>query len=189
MKKRSKVPYVRDLTNVQTVYTARLRTLRVKLRTALATATDVELLTISSKADLTQVLEVIFATLDDDQEHFIILILNAANELIGYKVIASGAQDHVHIDPKQVFRNALLLGANSIILAHNHPSGKATPSAQDIALTGQLRIGGELLHLSVLDHLIYTKKEQISLRDCMPALFGDRDPAAESETKDPSKQQ
>ena len=173
---------MRDLTNVQTVYTARLRTLRVRLRTALAASPDVELLTISQPADLTQVLDVVFSTLDDDQEHFIILILNAASELIGYKVIASGAQDHVHVDPKQVFRNALLLGANSIILAHNHPSGQAIPSAKDIALTGQLRIAGELLHLSVLDHLIYTKKKQISVRDYMPAVFGDGAPATEDET-------
>lgn len=175
--KSSKEPRIRDLTGTRTVYSARLSTIRIKLSARRAAGEEIELLTIRCNAELEQVLDVIFATLDDDQEHFIILILNVANELIGYKVVASGSQEHVYVDPKLVFRNALLLGASNIILAHNHPGGQTTPSPHDISLTGELCICGRFLALGVLDHIIYTKKERLSMRQAHPSLFGDHTPA------------
>ncbi len=60
------------------------------------------------------------------------LMLNLSGEVTGYKVLASEKQDSVEVDPKIVFRNALLLGAAGIILAHNHPSGNVEPSKNDL---------------------------------------------------------
>jgi DNA repair protein RadC len=85
------------------------------------------------------------------------------------------------VDPKLVFRSALLLGASNIILAHNHPNGKTTPSSHDIALTGKLSVGGRVLNLGVLDHIIWTKKAHVSLREEYSTLFeAEENPATDS---------
>lgn len=94
-----------------------------------------KLLTLSNGQNVCDILRAILAQLDDDQEHFILLILNISGEVIGFKMLASGAMDHVVVDPKLVFRNALLLGAAQFIVAHNHPSGKVSPSSHDSSVT------------------------------------------------------
>jgi len=70
-----------------------------------------------------------------------------------------------------LFRNALLLGASSVILAHNHPSGLLEPSAEDIAMTAAIAQGGALLDIEVLDHLIYTAHGYTSIRQVAPQVF------------------
>ena len=100
------------------------------------------------------VLRQILAQLDADQEHFILLALDQKLAVTGFKVVSSGGMASTIVDPRIVFRSALLLGAASIIVGHNHPSGIATPSPEDRALTRRLVACGEMLDLSVLDHLI-----------------------------------
>src|SRR5690606_4485051 len=124
--------------NIETIYQKRLRTLTVKVREVYTAVPEMNLETVTRPFDLKDVLDTIYSTLDDDQEHLVLLIMNAAHELAGYKVIASGGQDHIHIDPRIVFRNALLLGAAKIMLAHNHPTGKTEPSRSDIEMTKKI---------------------------------------------------
>ena len=100
------------------------------------------------------VLRQILAQLDADQEHFILLALSTQLHVTGYKVVSSGRMASTLVDSRILFRSALLLGAASILLAHNHPSGVATPSAEDRALTRRLVACGDMLDLRVLDHLI-----------------------------------
>jgi DNA repair protein RadC len=171
----SKRGRIRDLTNVETIYTARIKTLRVKLRAAFADFPEEELRILSNPMEVAPVLSAIFGVLSDEQEHFVILVLNVANELVGFSVIASGRADRVDVDPKLVFRRALLLGAHSIILCHNHPAQKATPSPHDVALTGMLVIAGRVIEIDVLDHIIYTRNEQLSMRETFPQLFEPRE--------------
>ena len=71
------------------------------------------------------------AHLDADQEHFILLALDTRIVITGYKIASSGGMAGTVVDPRIVFRSALLLGAASILVAHNHPSGAATPRAED----------------------------------------------------------
>lgn len=102
----------------------------------------------------------IFATLDDDQEHFVILILDSASKVTGYKHLFSGGMNSSLIDMKIIFRNTLLMCGASIIAAHNHPSGNTNPSPEDLLLTIKIQEAGKTLDIRVLDHIIINTKEQ-----------------------------
>ena len=75
------------------------------------------------------------------------------------------------VDVRIVFKNALLLGAVAIILAHNHPSGTLKPSQADKNLTNKLKIAGEYLDVKVLDHIILTNTGYFSFSDVSAANF------------------
>jgi len=96
----------------------------------------------------------IFAGMDADREHFVILTLDTKNHVRGFKVVSSGGRAASLVDPKTLFRDALALGASSLILAHNHPSGDPDPSPEDRALTLKLVQCGKLLEMPVHDHII-----------------------------------
>ena len=170
-----------DLTPVQTIYRLHLRTPRLKVDRRLVGSRSFDLTTLVKPAYLKHILDAIFETLDDDQEHIVILILNAAQEMRGFKVLASGAQDHVWLDRKLLFRNALLLGAKSIIVVHNHPSGSTAPSPHDLKMTRLIARGGRLMDIDIIDHVIYTSDDILSLREQKPELFQVEDEDAEDE--------
>jgi DNA repair protein RadC len=96
----------------------------------------------------------IFAERDADVEHFVMLALNAKGKAIGFKVIGQGTVTACLASPREVYRAALALGASSIVVAHNHPSGDVEPSREDIALTERLERAGEALGVPLADHLI-----------------------------------
>ena len=89
-------------------------------------------------------------------EGFFMLPLDDAGRALSAPVLVSlGAQTGTAaVDLGEVFREALKAGARSIVVAHNHPSGDLTPSLADIAMTAKLREAGNLLGVSLLDHLI-----------------------------------
>ena len=96
-----------------------------------------------------------FANLeDDDREHFWAVCLDAKNRYLGHFEISAGGTSETPVDPKVVFRQALVAGAVHLILVHNHPSGDPTPSRADRALTRDLAEGAKLLGLGLHDHLI-----------------------------------
>lgn len=82
--------------------------------------------------------------------------LDARNKWIGAEIIAIGSMSGVQVHPREVFRAAIIAGAGSIIIAHNHPSGDLEPSPEDASLTARLAEAGELLGIPLLDHLIIT---------------------------------
>ena len=90
------------------------------------------------------------------REGFFMLPLDDAGRALSAPVLVSlGAQTGTAaVDLGEVFREALKAGARSIVVAHNHPSGDLTPSMADIAMTAKLREAGNLLGVSLLDHLI-----------------------------------
>lgn len=92
----------------------------------------------------------------DYREVFVALYLNRCNYVLGYRIISIGGVAGTVVDIKQVLAIAVKANASSIVLAHNHPSGQYLPSSQDIELTRKIKAGGELLDISVLDHLILT---------------------------------
>ena len=91
--------------------------------------------------------------------------LNGANEVIGNRVVTVGLLNSSQIHPREVFADVISDRAASIILAHNHPSGVLKPSPDDIAITEQMIEAGKILGISVLDHIIITKKGYISLKE------------------------
>ncbi len=98
------------------------------------------------------------------QEQFAVLFMNIKHQLIGQRVISVGSSQETFAHPCDVFREAIRIGASRIIVAHNHPSGNTTPSAEDLQLTEQLIKAGELLELPVLDHVILGNGSWLSLR-------------------------
>lgn len=89
-----------------------------------------------------------------EQEVFLAVHLDAKNGIRGYSVVSVGLVDRTQVHPRECYRNAILQGASRIVLAHNHPSGDPTPSAQDIAATRQLVEAGKIVGIEVLDHVI-----------------------------------
>ena len=88
------------------------------------------------------------------KEEFFILFLNRANKVLGWSRLSIGGMIGTVVDPKIVLCMALLTGANSIVVSHNHPSGNLKPSEADIKLNKQLKEAGKLLEIQLLDHLI-----------------------------------
>jgi DNA repair protein RadC len=97
--------------------------------------------------------------------HFILLALDTQNQVRGYKVTASGGVNQTIVDPRTLFHDALLLGAAAIILCHNHPSGEPEPSNDDLAITRQLSLGGQILGIRVHDHIILGDGRLVSLAE------------------------
>lgn len=89
-----------------------------------------------------------------DREHFVVLLLNAKLQVTGINTVSIGSLNNTCVHPREVFKPAILANASSVILAHNHPSGDATPSEEDILLTKRLRDAGEILGIEVVDHII-----------------------------------
>ncbi len=91
---------------------------------------------------------------DKDREYMVAILLDTRNRVLAVQDVAIGTLDTTPIAPREVFKAAILVGAASIILAHNHPSGDSSPSSNDIQVTGCLMKAGELLGIKVLDHII-----------------------------------
>jgi DNA repair protein RadC len=128
--------------------------IRYRLKTVSILAQELATTKASSPALALAFLRPIFGGLDQDREHFIILAVDTQHGIRGYKVVATGGQNQTIVDPRTLFRDALLLGAAAIVLGHNHPSGDPEPSRDDLALTRQLSLGGDVLGVRVHDHLI-----------------------------------
>ena len=99
------------------------------------------------------------------KEYFFIILLNRANEVIGYHKISEGGICATLVDIRIAFAIALKSLAVGMILTHNHPSGNIKPSEQDIKLTKDFRKAGDLLDIKVFDHIIITANSYCSLLD------------------------
>jgi DNA repair protein RadC len=97
------------------------------------------------------------------KEHLRGLYLNSHNRVIHDEVISIGTINTNIVHPREVFRPAIEYSAAAVVLAHNHPSNIATPSAQDIEITHQLIQAGKILGINVLDHVIITKSTYVSI--------------------------
>lgn len=99
----------------------------------------------------------------NEQESFLVILLNARQRVIDVYQVGLGSLAQVDVHPREVFRDAVKLGAHSVIIAHNHPSGEAEPSEADIQLTHRLAEVGRTVGIPVLDHLVITRREAVSL--------------------------
>ena len=91
------------------------------------------------------------------QESFHVLLLNAKNCLINRQMVTLGLADASLVHAREVFRPAIAEGTATIVLAHCHPSGDPTPSAEDIKITKRLIEAGRILDIAVQDHVIIGK--------------------------------
>lgn len=97
-------------------------------------------------------------------EQFRVLFLDRKNILIADEEQAKGTVDHVPVYPREVAKRALELDASAIILVHNHPSGDPSPSESDITMTRQIEQACNALSITVHDHLIIGKSQEVSFR-------------------------
>src|SRR5262245_4189168 len=91
---------------------------------------------------------------DVDREHFVIILVNQKNRVIGINTVSIGSLTASICHPREIYKPAILCNAASIICGHNHPSGDCQPSREDRALTQRLVEAGKLLGISVIDHVI-----------------------------------
>jgi DNA repair protein RadC len=108
---------------------------------------------------------------DLPQEEFHILLLNMSSELIRDVVIGRGTLNTCAVHARDVFRHALAESAHSVVLVHNHPSGEPTPSPEDRHLTRRFVAAGNLLGITVMDHVVVGEGRYVSfceegLLDC-----------------------
>lgn len=101
--------------------------------------------------------------IDYKQENLIVFYLNAKNQVINKEILFKGGLDACLIDPKTLFRKALLKNALSVIICHNHPSSNLNPSTGDLEVYKRLKDAGKMLSICVLDSIIFNKKEFYSL--------------------------
>ena len=99
-----------------------------------------------------------------ETEQFRVLYLDRKNVLIADEEQAKGTVDHVPVYPREVAKRALELNASAIILVHNHPSGDPTPSPSDIEMTNRVNAACKALDLTLHDHLIIGKCQELSFR-------------------------
>lgn len=104
---------------------------------------------------------------DPRREQFIVLYLNQANNPIKVERISDGGITFTVADPRDLFKRAIMNNATGVVLCHNHPSGNPIPSDKDKALTKRLVAAGDILGISVIDHIIIGEERFYSfLDDC-----------------------
>jgi DNA repair protein RadC len=103
---------------------------------------------------------------DQEKEHFWIAGLTTRNHIKYIELVSLGTLNASLVHPREVFRFAVIQGASSIILVHNHPSGEAEPSEDDHALTRRLKEAGYILGIEVLDHIIVGNGEGMDYGFC-----------------------
>jgi DNA repair protein RadC len=93
--------------------------------------------------------------LDNHREHFLALYLNSRNQLNKAELVSLGSYNACLVHPACVFRTALVSRSLSIIVLHTHPSGDPDPSEADIELTNRLKKAGDILGVTLADHIVF----------------------------------
>lgn len=89
-----------------------------------------------------------------DREHFVVLLLDRKNKVIGMNTVSIGSLTASVVHPREVLKPAILCNAAAFICGHNHPSGDPAPSQEDRVLTARLKEASKLLGIDLLDHII-----------------------------------
>lgn len=102
---------------------------------------------------------------DNSREQFFALYLDGSSAVAAYSLISIGVANAAMVHPREIFQRAVLTGATSFAIAHNHPSGECKPSHADHSVTRQLKKVGEMLGILLLDHVIVTEWSYHSIRE------------------------
>lgn len=136
-------------------------------RRVAAASQDKRPVRIRSSSDAVEFCEQHFHRLivDAKQEEFHIVTLDTKNQVIDTHQITVGTLDASLVHPREVFRPAIKDAASSILLIHNHPSGDATPSREDLAVTSRLEETGKIIGIDILDHIVLGAFHSVSIRE------------------------
>jgi DNA repair protein RadC len=102
---------------------------------------------------------------DKAKEHFKLILLNPRNKIIGISTVSVGTLNASLVHPREVFKDAIVHCAASVVLAHNHPSGDPEPSEDDLKITKKLVDSGNILDIEVLDHIVIAKNRFKSFKE------------------------
>jgi len=102
---------------------------------------------------------------DEVHEKLIAIYLNSANVVISFQYESEGDIDQVAVYPRKVVKNALLMNATRLILAHNHSSGVEKPSEHDIEITKRIKSALETIDIELLDHIVIADNGYYSFRE------------------------
>ena len=97
-----------------------------------------------------------------DREEFLVVPLDVKHAILGFHVVSVGSLTASLVHAREVFKVAILANAAALVFVHNHPSGDPTPSSQDIALTKRLVEVGDLVGITVLDHIVMGDNRYVS---------------------------
>lgn len=92
-----------------------------------------------------------------------ILCLNGKGEIISFEVISDGDLDSTGLSIRTVLEKVIKTSATAVVIAHNHPSGIALPSVQDIELTKMVAAALDTISVSLIDHIIISNNDYISM--------------------------
>lgn len=101
----------------------------------------------------------------EHKEHLMLCMFDGKCRLIRECMLTTGTANASLISPREIFVEALTNRAQHIILVHNHPSGNPTPSRQDIQVTRQIREGGDLIGITLADHIIIGDRRYYSFKE------------------------
>mgnify|MGYP000916623410 CR=1 FL=1 len=101
----------------------------------------------------------------ETREQFMVILLTTKNSVLATPVISTGTLNATLVHPRELFKPAISHAAATVILVHNHPSGDPEPSQEDILLTKKMVAAGNLLDISVLDHIIIGDNKYVSLKE------------------------
>ncbi|HNX24103.1 MAG TPA: DNA repair protein RadC [Spirochaetota bacterium] len=99
------------------------------------------------------------------KEEFRVLVVNNKNMLLKKIIVSIGTITEAIVHPREVFRDAIKEAGSGIIVTHNHPSGNASPSKQDIDTTKRLAEAGKIVGIPLLDHIILTNSSYYSMKE------------------------
>lgn len=99
-----------------------------------------------------------------DRETLVAVLLDSKNGVIGIHTVSVGDVGSSIAHPREIFKAAVIAGAVSIILGHNHPSGDPTPSREDVAVTKRIKEAGDILGIELCDHIIIGDETYCSLK-------------------------
>jgi DNA repair protein RadC len=99
------------------------------------------------------------------QEIFVVIAMNSRGVVIDEREVARGTLSRVDVHPRDVFRPLIQVAAACAVVAHNHPSGDATPSVEDVALTFRLREVGDVIGIPIVDHVVVTEDSFRSINE------------------------
>lgn len=126
---------------------------------------DIEDNRITSPLVCYKILDLLLDLKREPVEKFGIISLNTKYKISGLHVLAVGSLDSVAVEPREVFKAAMVNNAYAIIAFHNHPSGDPQPSVWDIAITRRLKEVGDFLNISLVDHLIIGEGKWFSMKE------------------------
>jgi DNA repair protein RadC len=123
---------------------------------------------ITEQKDVAKVLRDLLALedkIDQDKEHFYVMHLDTRNRVKMVELVSLGTLTSSLVHPRETFRRAVIAGSASIIVGHNHPSGEVEPSDEDTKVTKILFESGNLLGITLYDHIIFANGKFFSFRE------------------------